>query len=156
MGLDSSTLDAFWDIVTAVLVTAGAVLSLVAAIGLLRFDDLLSRMHAGTKPQVLGLICVMLAVAIRNPGFAAAGTVVLVIGFQLLTVPVSAHMVGRAAYRAEAVSMGFLVADELADAVSRADEQAKTGPETAHASEEAAERSTAPQPEDEHGLAATA
>lgn len=126
-------LDLLWDVVTAVLVIAGALLSLVAAIGLLRFDDLLSRMHAGTKPQVLGLICVMLAVAIRNPGFAAAGTVVLVIGFQLLTVPVSAHMVGRAAYRAETVSMGTLVVDELAEAVSRADEQA-TGPETAHSS----------------------
>ncbi|MWV49059.1 Na+/H+ antiporter subunit G [Rathayibacter sp. VKM Ac-2803] len=149
-------MDLFWDIVTAILVTSGALLSLVAAIGLLRFDDLLSRMHAGTKPQVLGLICVMLAVAIRNPGFAAAGTVVLVIGFQLLTVPVSAHMVGRAAYRAEAVSMGHLVADELADAVTRADEEARTGPESGHSSEEAAERSTSPQPEDEDGPAAKA
>lgn len=116
-------MDLFFDILTAVLLIVGALLSLVAAIGLLRFDDLLSRMHAGTKPQVLGLICVMLAVAIRNPGFAAAGTIVLVIGFQLLTVPVSAHMVGRAAYRAESVSPGFLVVDELADAVNRADEQ---------------------------------
>ncbi|AJM78149.1 monovalent cation/H(+) antiporter subunit G [Rathayibacter toxicus] len=114
-------METFWDIVTAVLLLAGALFSLVAAIGVLRFGDLLSRMHAGTKPQVLGLICVMLAVAIRNPGFAAAGTIALVIGFQLLTVPVSAHMVGRAAYRAEAVSTGFLVVDELAEAVSRAD-----------------------------------
>lgn len=149
-------MDLVLDIVTAVLVITGALLSLVAAIGLMRFDDLLSRMHAGTKPQVLGLICVMLAVAIRNPGFAAAGTVILVIGFQLLTVPVSAHMVGRAAYRAEAVSTGYLVVDELADAVSRADEQAQAGPETGHASEEAAQRSSAPQPEDEDGPAATA
>ncbi|MCJ1701314.1 monovalent cation/H(+) antiporter subunit G [Rathayibacter festucae] len=150
-------MDVLLDVVTAVLVTVGALLSLVAAIGLLRFDDLLSRMHAGTKPQVLGIICVMLAVAIRNPGFAAAGTVVLVIGFQLLTVPISAHMVGRAAYRAEAVSTGHLVSDELADAVQRADDATRaTGPETAHASEEAAERSSAPQPEDEDGPAATA
>ncbi|WP_219815177.1 MULTISPECIES: monovalent cation/H(+) antiporter subunit G [unclassified Rathayibacter] len=150
-------MDLFFDVLTAVLLVAGALLSLVAAIGLLRFDDLLSRMHAGTKPQVLGLICVMLAVAIRNPGFAAAGTIVLVIGFQLLTVPVSAHMVGRAAYRAEAVSPGHLVADELAEAVTRADEQARaTGPETAHASEERARTSSAPPPDDEDGPAATA
>ncbi|QHC71940.1 Na+/H+ antiporter subunit G [Rathayibacter sp. VKM Ac-2801] len=147
----------FFDVLTAVLLIVGALLSLVAAVGLLRFDDLLSRMHAGTKPQVLGLICVMLAVAIRNPGFAAAGTVVLVIGFQLLTVPVSAHMLGRAAYRAEAVSMGRLVADELAEAVTRADEQARaTGPETGHASEERARTSSTPAPEDEDGPAATA
>ncbi|MCJ1696607.1 MULTISPECIES: monovalent cation/H(+) antiporter subunit G [Rathayibacter] len=151
-------MDLVLDVLTAVLLLAGGLLSLVAAIGLMRFDDLLSRMHAGTKPQVLGLICVMLAVAIRNPGFAAAGTIILVIGFQLLTVPVSAHMVGRAAYRAEAVSTGYLVADELAEAVSRADEQARTttGPESGHTSEEAARTSRAPQPEDEDGPAATA
>jgi multicomponent Na+:H+ antiporter subunit G len=152
-------MDLFFDVLTAVLLIVGALLSLVAAVGLLRFDDLLSRMHAGTKPQVLGLICVMLAVAIRNPGFAAAGTIVLVIGFQLLTVPISAHMLGRAAYRAEAVSMGYLVADELAEAVSRADAEqqaGRTGPETAHASDEAAGTSSAPQPEDEDGPAATA
>ncbi|QHC56903.1 Na+/H+ antiporter subunit G [Rathayibacter tanaceti] len=147
----------FLDVLTAVLLIAGGLLSLIAAVGLLRFGDLLSRMHAGTKPQVLGLICVMLAVAIRNPGFAAAGTIVLVIGFQLLTVPVSAHMVGRAAYRAEAVSPGFLVVDELAEAVSRADEQARaTGAETGHASGEAARTSSEPEPEDEGGPAATA
>ena len=34
----------------------GAALCLVAGIGLLRFPDLLTRMHAGTKPQVLGVL----------------------------------------------------------------------------------------------------
>lgn len=143
-------MDLFFDLLTAVLLVLGALLSLIAAIGLLRFNDLLSRMHAGTKPQVLGLICVMLAVAIRNPGFAAAGTIVLVIGFQLLTVPVSAHMVGRAAYRAEAVSPGLLVVDELAEAVSRADENAHaTSPETGETSAEKAVTSSTPYPEDD-------
>lgn len=114
-------MDAVLDALTAVLLIAGALLCVVAGIGLLRFTDLLSRMHAGTKPQVFGLSCIMLAVAIRNPGFAAAATIVLVVGFQLLTVPVSAHMVGRAAYRAANVSPGDLVVDELADVVMEAD-----------------------------------
>lgn len=66
-------MDLFFDVLTAVLLLVGALLSLLAAIGLMRFDDLLSRMHAGTKPQVLGLICVMLAVAIRNPASPPQG-----------------------------------------------------------------------------------
>jgi multicomponent Na+:H+ antiporter subunit G len=116
-------MDLFLDVLTSALLVVGALLCLVAGIGLLRFSDLLSRMHAGTKPQVFGLICVMLAVGIRNPGFAAAATIVLVVGFQLLTVPVSAHMVGRAGYRAANVSPGELVVDDLADVVTQADEQ---------------------------------
>ncbi|NQX13179.1 monovalent cation/H(+) antiporter subunit G [Microbacteriaceae bacterium VKM Ac-2855] len=116
-------MDLFLDVLTSVLLVLGALLCLVAGIGLLRFSDLLSRMHAGTKPQVFGLICVMLAVGIRNPGFAAATTILLVLGFQLLTVPVSAHMVGRAGYRAANVSPGELVVDELADVVTEADAQ---------------------------------
>ena len=35
----------------------GAVLALSAAIGLVRFRDTMSRLHAVTKPQTLGLIC---------------------------------------------------------------------------------------------------
>lgn len=111
------TFDAVLDVLTVILVIAGALLSLLAGIGLMRFSDLLSRMHAGTKPQVLGLICVMLAVAIRNPGFAAVSSIVLVVGFQMLTVPISAHMVGRAGYRAAHVDNGRLMVDELSGAI---------------------------------------
>ena len=47
------------DIVTAVLVLGGSTLALTAAIGVVRFPDTLSRMHAATKPQVLGLLLVL-------------------------------------------------------------------------------------------------
>ena len=44
---------------------AGALLCLAGAIGLLRFRDLLSRMHASTKPQVLGVLLVELGLGLR-------------------------------------------------------------------------------------------
>jgi multicomponent Na+:H+ antiporter subunit G len=109
------------DVTDAVLMLTGAVLCLIASIGLLRFGDLYSRLHAASKPQVLGLLCVMAAVAIRNPGFAAIATIILSVGFQLLTVPISAHMIGRAAYRSS-ISKGTIIEDQLSAVVSDADD----------------------------------
>lgn len=87
------------DIVAGTCLLGGAFFSLTAAIGALRLRDLLSRMHAVTKPQVLGLILLLagLAIELRDPG--VLGMLLLVIVFQLLTAPVAAHMVARTAYR---------------------------------------------------------
>ena len=51
------------DLIGALLVLAGSVLALTAAIGVVRFPDSLSRMHAASKPQVLGLLLVRGAAA---------------------------------------------------------------------------------------------
>ncbi len=83
----------------AVALVAGAVLCLAAAVGLLRFRDLLSRMHAATKPQVLGVLLVLLGVGLRLRSPLEIGMLVLIGVFQLLTVPVAGHMVSRAARR---------------------------------------------------------
>lgn len=105
------------DVVGAVLILLGALLSLVAAIGVLRLPDLLTRMHAATKPQVLGLMLVLLgaALVLREPSAAALG--VLVVLAQLMTAPVAAHMVGRASFRAGQVRVDLLLVDELTDAI---------------------------------------
>ena len=44
------------DALAVILVMLAAVMSLAAAVGLLRFPDTLQRLHAGAKPQVLGVI----------------------------------------------------------------------------------------------------
>ena len=61
----------------AVLVLAGSTLALTAAIGVVRFPDTLSRMHAATKPQVLGLLLVLVGAAIRLRGHADVGMLIL-------------------------------------------------------------------------------
>lgn len=112
------------DIAGMVLLVLGSTLTLVAAIAVLRFQDLLSRMHAATKPQVLGLTLMMagLALSVRNP--VVVWTLVLVVAFQLITAPISAHMVGRAAYRSDHVRRDLLMRDELAESIDRADREA--------------------------------
>ncbi len=104
------------DAASGALLLAGSLLSLAAAVGLVRFPDLLSRMHAATKPQVLGLLLVLVGLELRLRTAFALTTLVLVALFQFLTAPISAHMVGRAAYRSGSVRQDLLVTDELADA----------------------------------------
>ncbi|WFE60624.1 monovalent cation/H(+) antiporter subunit G [Micromonospora sp. WMMD712] len=94
---------------------AGALLSLAAGIGVLRFPDVLDRMHAATKPQVLGVLLLLAGVVLRLRTPDDIGMIVLVAVFQLATAPVAAQMVGRAAYRSGRVDRSLLDTDELAD-----------------------------------------
>jgi multicomponent Na+:H+ antiporter subunit G len=115
------TRDTALDIASGFCLVAGALLGLAAAIGLVRFPDLLSRMHAATKPQVLGLLLVVTGVGLRLRDPGVVGLLVLVAALQLLTTPVAAHMVGRAAYRTRQVREDLLVTDELMTALESDD-----------------------------------
>ncbi|KQY22086.1 cation:proton antiporter [Cellulomonas sp. Root485] len=108
------------DVASAVCLLGGAFLAFAAGVGVLRFPDLLARMHAGTKPQVLGLALVLIGLALRLRSGGAVWALVLVAVFQMLTAPVAAHMVGRAGYRTGKVRSDLLVVDELTDDQERA------------------------------------
>ncbi len=122
------------DVLAVVLLLLGAFLCLTAGLGLLRFPDVLTRMHAGTKPQVLGVLLIMVGAAIRLQGWSATWMLLLVAVFQMLTAPVSAHMISRVAYRRRHVRRDRLLVDELRsesrrDQVHRGDEPADAPPE---------------------------
>ncbi|WP_456845757.1 monovalent cation/H(+) antiporter subunit G [Cellulomonas sp. P5_C6] len=108
------------DVASAVCLLGGAFLAFAAGVGVLRFPDLLARMHAGTKPQVLGLVLVLIGLALRLRSGGAVWALVLVAVFQMLTAPVAAHMVGRAGFRTGKVRRDLLVVDELTDDTERA------------------------------------
>lgn len=84
------------DVAAAVCLLLGAFFSFSAGMGVVRFDNLLSRLHVVAKPQVLGLLLLLTGVALRLQDRGAATMLVLVAIFQLMTSPVAAHMVGRA------------------------------------------------------------
>ncbi|MBT2473530.1 monovalent cation/H(+) antiporter subunit G [Microbacterium sp. ISL-103] len=111
--------DAVIDVGILVLILLGAVLCLSAAVGLLRFRDVPSRLHAATKPQVLGLILICLAIALsqRTVGGILVGVLLVapIVLMQFATAPLSAHIVGRQAYRNGTTDERSLVVDELAD-----------------------------------------
>mgnify|MGYP002652906012 CR=1 FL=1 len=67
------------DTVALVLVLIGALLCLTAAIGLLRFHDVPTRLHAATKPQVLGLILICIAIALALRAWPVAAFLVPIV-----------------------------------------------------------------------------
>ena len=100
------------DVATAVLMPAGALFCAVGALGVLRFPDLLTRLHAATKPQTIGLVLVLAGAAPQAGSVAAAAPLLLVAVFQLITAPVAAQTIGAAAYRAGVLDRSVLTIDE--------------------------------------------
>lgn len=84
------------EVVSAVLLLAGGVLAAAAGLGLVRFPDVLSRMHAATKPATLGLVLVAAGASLRLRDLPDLTEVVLIVALQFLTAPVGAHLLGRA------------------------------------------------------------
>ncbi|MHA7154168.1 monovalent cation/H(+) antiporter subunit G [Arthrobacter sp. TMN-50] len=112
--------DTVMEALTAVLLIGGALMSVAAGVGLLRFPDLLTRMHAATKPQVLGLLLFLLAMGLQLRSWVLIPVLLVCWIFMLLTVPVSAHMVGRAGYRTKHLRRDLLSMDELDEVVEKA------------------------------------
>ena len=86
------------EMLVALLLLSGSMFSLVAAIGLLRLPDILTRMHAATKAGVLGTGLILLSHAAYFSELAITLRVLATITFLWLTAPIAAHLIGRAAY----------------------------------------------------------
>ena len=103
------------DTIALVLVLIGAILCLTASIGLLRFTDVPARLHAATKPQVLGMMVIAVGVAVAMQSWATLAFLIPIVLIQMATAPISAHMVARQAYRNGSVDQNIVIIDELAD-----------------------------------------
>ena len=99
--------------IVAGLLLLGAGLMLVAALGLVRMPDLLCRMHATTKAGALGggLMVAAVAVYFDDPGVITRAVAIVI--FIILTAPVAAHIVGRAAYFVGVELWSNTIIDEL-------------------------------------------
>jgi multicomponent Na+:H+ antiporter subunit G len=84
--------------VALLLILLGAVFMLLAAIGMVRMPDVLTRMHSSTKSATLGVGLIMLGVALVFSDFAIGVRALAIVVFMFTTTPVSAHMIARAAY----------------------------------------------------------
>ena len=96
------------DIVSATLLLLGCLMAVTAAIGLVRFPDTLSRMHAATKPQTFGLLLVLLGAMLRLGDNVDVGMLILAGLFALMTAPVVAHRIGRLVYQEQRARDGLM------------------------------------------------
>lgn len=103
-----------------IIALAGAVLTLLAAVGVVRFPDVLSRMHALTKASTLGFVLVAVGAAINLPTANDTTSALLAAGLQILTLPVAANLISRSTYLTEGIRSQVDVVDELAEARARA------------------------------------
>ena len=99
--------DELTELIAALFVFAGALLTLCSAVGLVRFRETLDRMHPAAKPQVLGLVLVLFGACIRVFPNIDLGMLVLTAVVAVCTAPVIANRVGNIAYR-ESVEDGTI------------------------------------------------
>jgi len=81
------------------LVALGALLTAIAALGAVRLDGVLAKMHALTKAATGGLVLAMLGTAIALRSASSLTTLALAIGLQFFTFPVGANLVAHAVYK---------------------------------------------------------
>lgn len=86
------------EILVSATLLLGATLMVLASIGILRFPDLPTRMHASTKSGALGTSLIMIAVALAFMESVVTYRALAIILFILITSPVAAHVIGRAGY----------------------------------------------------------
>jgi len=104
-----------WDVLSAALLLSGASLSLLGALGMVRFPDVLARLHAAGKPQTPGVLLVLGGVAPQLGDGSQTAALVLVALFQIATAPVVAATIGRMAHRTGEFRGELLVVDELTE-----------------------------------------
>ncbi|HSK60919.1 MAG TPA: monovalent cation/H(+) antiporter subunit G [Actinomycetospora sp.] len=107
------------DAIGTVVILLGAVLTLIASVGLLSLPDVLSRMHAATKPQTLALVLVVVGGALHLRGSLDLGMLLLAGAFQVLSAPVTAHVVSGLGYATGGVRHDLLHVDDLGARPSR-------------------------------------
>lgn len=100
------------DIVTGLIWIVGSLFALLAAAGVLRMPDVFTRMQASTKASTLGLGCLLIGAALQFGDLGSAIRLLSIGAFLLLTTPVSAHVIARAAYRAGVPLWAGTVLDE--------------------------------------------
>lgn len=91
-------MESFFNIVVGLLLLAGAFFSLAASIGLLRLPDLYTRMHAASKAGTVGSGLALVAMAIHSESIGDASRALAGVVFFLLTAPISAHLLAKAAH----------------------------------------------------------
>ena len=106
---------------TTILMLLGAAFVLLASIGILRMPDLFTRLQTAAKAPTLGCGLILIAMAIHFQTAEVVTMAVVTAAFIVLTAPVAAHMIARAAYFVGVPLWSGTVIDELRKSVKRRD-----------------------------------
>lgn len=94
-------------ILAGLLVLAGSGFAAIAALGILRLPDIYNRMHSASKAGAVGAGMLLLALALTSDSTPATLRALAAVAFILLTAPLAAHLLAKAAY-----SVGYKLGPE--------------------------------------------
>ena len=100
-----------------VFILAGSLLTLVAAVGMFRFQDVFSRMHALAKASTAAVVLVLVGAAISLSHPNDVTSLLLAAALQVLTSPVASNMISLTTYRMEARYIPVHTIDDDHDSV---------------------------------------
>jgi multicomponent Na+:H+ antiporter subunit G len=107
-------------LLTAAMIVTGGVFTLLAAVGIVRLPDVYTRMHAASKAGTVGSGLMLVAAGLHSLDGAILARALAGFVFFVLTAPVAAHLVAKAAHEAGYRLTRFTVLDEMAEAQRRA------------------------------------
>lgn len=99
--------------VTGALAIVGSMFILIASIGIVRMPDLFLRQQVTSKASVMGLTCILLAVALHFGTTVVTLRISLILCFIVLTIPVATHMLARAGYTTNVPLSDETIVNEL-------------------------------------------
>lgn len=85
------------DMATWALMLGGGFFVFVGGIGMLRFPDLFTRLHAASVTETLGAGLLLLGMLIHSPDWLTFVKIVLLAAFLFVTSPTAAHALAKAA-----------------------------------------------------------
>jgi multicomponent Na+:H+ antiporter subunit G len=85
----------FFDVVSAILIVAGAIISLIAAIGVVVLRDARAAMHAAAKPATLGVLLCGAGAVLQLDDVSSVSKLIVIVILQFVTAPVGAHMLSH-------------------------------------------------------------
>jgi multicomponent Na+:H+ antiporter subunit G len=102
------------NLIVTVFVLAGAFFSLLAAIGVIRFPDVYTRMHAATKAPAFGILLFLIAAVFFFADLYTTAISLMIVVFIFLTAPVASHIISRVAHLLNTEIWSETSIDELA------------------------------------------
>lgn len=102
-------------LIVAFFVLAGAFFSLLAAVGVIRFPDVYTRMHAATKAPAFGIMLFLIAAVFFFANLYTLAISLMIVIFIFLTAPVASHIISRVAYMLNTEIWSKTCVDELAN-----------------------------------------
>ena len=103
------------EIFSFVFILIGIIFDFFGCLGLVRFPDIYNRLHSSIKCVTLGTSSILFGLFLYK-GFTYTGIkALLCIGFLLLTAPVSAHVLSRAAHKSGVKLWEKSVCDKYAE-----------------------------------------